>query len=275
MENKVAYFLSKCTGKEWSGPAWYSVKYDKSGFPEKVRLEYFHVLHLGTSGETDWDGNDLLKIYKPLIKRYPKIKKGWVKGNIHSHHSMGAFYSNTDVQQCVDNTFENMFFYSLVVSTKPGKEYHFGHSYLDQYNMVHVNQDWDVETKEVPENKLYNKEFDFIKKKAKAEKPKFDYKKYNYQVNGQASLFEKQQRTQKRLKPAINTLYDSTDPYGDYMDMAGYNGWKQEALLNESDFEDWDELQVDFMTGKITQKQFQQKAKKLGVNEYGEPLSEK
>ena len=68
MENKVAYFLSKCTGKEWSGPAWYSVKYDKSGFPEKVKLEYFHVLHLGTSGETDWDGNDLLKIYKPLIK---------------------------------------------------------------------------------------------------------------------------------------------------------------------------------------------------------------
>ena len=50
---------------------------------------------------------------------------------------MGAFFSGTDKEQLDEGVNDEGFYYSLVVSTKPGKEIAFGFSYLDQYRNIH------------------------------------------------------------------------------------------------------------------------------------------
>ena len=79
MLNKVRYFLQQNKGREWSGPAWYSVEYQnlpgKKKYPLKITLEYFHPLHLGDGTSTDWDGDKLQEIWGKLRKQYPEIFK--------------------------------------------------------------------------------------------------------------------------------------------------------------------------------------------------------
>ena len=260
--DKARYFLETFKNLEWSGPAWYSHVKDENGFPSIVTLEYFHPLHLGTASETDWDGKELIKIYKPLRKEFPEIGKSWVQGNIHSHHSMGAFFSNTDIQQCIDGANEN-FYYSLVVSTKPGKELHFGVSYPDQFGQVHVVEFDDIEVESnIVEDKQWKKQASLIRKRKKAEKPKTTV--YNYlNTNGQATLFGTKQDT-KQTK---------ADRYEEHIDFLSYNG----ITNNEQDYDwekwnDFDDVMLDYERGKITKAAMNKKLKKLGVDEYGRSL---
>tara|TARA_B100001094_G_C18171256_1_gene795237 strand:- start:622 stop:1449 length:828 start_codon:yes stop_codon:yes gene_type:complete len=273
MERKVHYLLNRCTGKEWSGPAWYSVENDTDGFPIRVTLEHFHPLHLGTSGETDWDGKDLVKIYKTLRKQHPEIGKSWVQGNIHSHHSMGAFYSQVDVQQCIDGTFKDMFYYSLVVSDKVGKEFHFGASYMDQFERVHVDQDWDVETEEIDivANKAWASELKIIRKAAKKNKvATWNYGKYTNAGNTQASLFNHYGRS---TTPTIEEKQPPQERYEEWIDMMSYNGYAHlDQIMTPSKFEEFDEINLDYEKGRITKAKLRSKLKKLGVDEYGQPI---
>ncbi len=255
--DKVRYFLKTFSGLEWSGPAWYSHVKDENGFPSIVTLEYFHPLHLGDSSSTDWDGEELIKIYKPLRKKFPEIGKSWVQGNIHSHHGMGAFYSSTDVQQCIDGANEN-FYYSLVVSTKPGKELHFGVSYPDQFGQIHVVEitDFEVENNFLVD-KQWEKQAKFIKKAKEKETPKpyiYNRRGYNSQINtNQATLFG---APPKEAKPQQSDLYDDIWDYGyDY-----------------ATFDEFDSVLLDYDRGKISKTERDKQLKKLGVDEYGRPL---
>tara|TARA_B100000945_G_scaffold161311_1_gene129502 strand:+ start:236 stop:1057 length:822 start_codon:yes stop_codon:yes gene_type:complete len=270
--DKARYFLSKFKSLEWSGPAWYSHEKDEDGFPTTIRLEYFHPLDLGTSGTTDWDGKDLVKIYKPLRKEFPEIGKSWVQGNIHSHHSMGAFFSGTDEQQCVDGANEN-FYYSLVVSTKPGKELHFGMSYPDQFGQIHIIEIDDIE---VEENRFYDQEWKkqakFIKKNKKPEGVTlYNSHKYNNQGNGQATLFGLAQ-SQTKEETEQETKQQR---YEDHIDMLSYNslhGMDNEDAMSWQVFDRYDELILDYEKGRIKKRKFKQELKKIGVDENGFPL---
>jgi proteasome lid subunit RPN8/RPN11 len=244
MMDKVNYFLKTFKSLEWSGPAWYSHEKDENGFPTKVKLEYWHPLHLGTSSSTDWEGKDLMKIYKGLKKEFPKMGKEWVQGNIHSHHNMGAFFSGTDQEQLIDGANKH-FYYSLVVSTKPGKELAFAVSYPDQFNKVHMIEIDDIK---VEHSKVKNKEWEkqaaSIKKKQKKLPAVYSYKAWG----GQTGLFG---------------IEDIQDPDGEMDD------WNQS--FNPKLME-YDDIMLDFERGRINLKKRNKQLKKLGVDIHGQPL---
>ena len=243
MWDKVRYFLSQFKNLEWSGPAWYSHVKDEDGFPSIITLEYFHPLHLGTASETDWDGEELIKIYKPLRKEFPEIGKSWVKGNIHSHHSMGAFYSSTDEDQCRDGANEN-FYYSLVVSTKPGKETHFGVAYPDQFGQIHILEIDDIEVETINHiEDSWKKEAKYIKKNKKAEKPMYTYRgKYNRQVDTTQGYLFGERPKQKRTK--------KEDRWESYLDELSYNGSYLQTIDDEeltyAQWSAYDDLMLDY-----------------------------
>ena len=267
--DKVRYFLKKYPNREWSGPAWYSQKFDETGFPTAVKLEYFHVLHLGSASDTDWDGADLAKRFTKLRKLYPKIGTKWVQGNVHSHHSMGAFFSETDKEQLNDSVNDNGFYYSLVVSTKPGKEIAFGFSYLDQYRNIHREyiDKFDVSeyVKKCPD---WEEEVEFIEKESKkssvislsrnADAIRSKAKKMYGSFNGQGQLFYD-------THGAVDLTEDhEDDSYDEYMDFCSYNGWSRMNILNEDTFEKVKEIEEKYHETNMSEKKLTKLLKKVG-----------
>ena len=129
--SKLNYFLKKFPDKEWSGPAWYSLKADKAGFPVEFTLEDFHPLDLGGHSSTEWEADDLAKILKKKL-RNSTLKKCYM-GLIHSHHTMGAFFSGTDTETLCEMAPMKGFYPSLIVATSGKAHFAFGFSYKDQY----------------------------------------------------------------------------------------------------------------------------------------------
>lgn len=133
--NKIRYFLRRFPSKEWSGPAWYSLKTNKTGYPVSFKLEEFHPLDLGGHSSTEWDAKDLAVILKDKLKN--KALKKCLMGLLHSHHTMGAFFSGTDSDTILDMAPMQGFYPSLVVASGGKAEYAFGFSYQDQYGSAH------------------------------------------------------------------------------------------------------------------------------------------
>ena len=256
--DKVRYFLKTFKGTEWSGPAWYSHVKDENGFPSIIKLEYFHPLDLGTASHTEWDGEDLMKIFKSLRKEFPEIGKSWVQGNIHSHHEMGAFFSQTDIQQCIDGANEQ-FYYSLVVSTKPGKELFFGTSYPDQFGQIHVKEIDDIEVEDITVvDPSWKKQAKIIKKNKPQTTYVNRYSNYNYQLDGQATLFGESAANDKRTQPTPQT--------------AAYYDAMFEDDAYDAQLEAYDQIMLDYERGRIKKRELNKALKDIGVNKNGEPL---
>lgn len=126
--------MKRFPNKEWSGPAWYGCKTDEDGFPEEFTLEDFHPLDLGGHSSTEWDAEDLAKILKTKLKN--KALKKCFMGLIHSHHTMGAFFSGTDTSTIEEMAPVKGFYPSLIAASSGKAQYAFGFSYKDQYGRV-------------------------------------------------------------------------------------------------------------------------------------------
>lgn len=166
--NKVNYFLNAFPKREWSGPAWYLANAsDEHGFPEEIEILDFHPLDLGDTSSTEWDAEDLAKILKAKYKENSKLKKCYT-GLIHSHHTMGSFFSGTDNDTIKEMAPEKGFYGSLIVSTKVGQEYSFAISYKDQYKRItKVEGDVEIEGIKAEENKEWKAIAKTIEDKAK------------------------------------------------------------------------------------------------------------
>ena len=140
-QKHINYLLGRYKGTEWSGPAFYSVKYDEDGFPEEWTLRGFVTLDLGDTTSTEWDGEDWVKISKEIYDKHPDYQKCFM-GLIHSHHGMGEYFSGTDRQQ-LEEAANKVGYPSLVVAHTKTK-FAFGISYLDNFNQIQL-----VETKEI------------------------------------------------------------------------------------------------------------------------------
>ena len=160
---KIEYFSRYFNSKEWSGPAWYKVTGKKGMFPEKFELKHFHPLDLGSHAATEIDSKEVAKILVPTYKAHPHLKDCYM-GLVHSHHSMGAFFSGTDTGTLEDMAPQTGFYPSLVVATAK-EPYAFAVSYQDQYGNpqyveceeIHVpaekgNPKWEEQCKELEDN---------------------------------------------------------------------------------------------------------------------------
>ena len=169
MANKVTYLLKKFPNTEWSGPAWFSFKLDQKGWPVFIKLEHFVPLDLGHGTRTEWDGDDFCKLYPTILNKYPKIGK-CIQGNIHSHHSMGAYFSGTDDELLIQNV-NNAFYPSLVVASSGKALWAFAYSYKDQFDLTHLHEieEKDIEVK-YPKNSIPQEWKDELKPLKKASK---------------------------------------------------------------------------------------------------------
>jgi len=135
----VNYFLKKFPSTEWSGPAWYKPHFEKDEkYPSGFELVHFHPVDLGHGTRTVIDAGDTAKILKKTWKNFPETEK-CMMGIIHSHHTMGAFFSGTDTDCLEDNAPIQNFYCSTVVASKKEK-FAFAVSYADQYEIVHVEE---------------------------------------------------------------------------------------------------------------------------------------
>ena len=134
MVEKINYLLRRFDDTEWSGPAWYKITNAmKNGFPLKVELTHFIPVHLGESAETEIDGETLGKLLPKVYKKegYAHLKDCFL-GLIHSHHTMGAFFSGTDKDTALEQApTQGIFFSTVVASAK--KKFATGMSYCDQF----------------------------------------------------------------------------------------------------------------------------------------------
>tara|TARA_Y100000310_G_C20645370_1_gene796266 strand:+ start:1080 stop:1784 length:705 start_codon:yes stop_codon:yes gene_type:complete len=160
---KIQCFLTNFPNSEWSGPAWYKYKKNKIGFPGSWTLVYFEPIHLGSSGSTEFSGSKLNKIL--LANRENPELKGCLVGLIHSHHSMKAYFSETDLQQMKENA-NDRGYPSLVVSST--SNYTFGISYFDQYKIPHIVKGDKIVTN-IDINPLWKETIKSLKKMKKEE----------------------------------------------------------------------------------------------------------
>ena len=186
LQQKINYLLKRFD-IEWSGPAWFTYEKSDKGFPTIWKLKHFLPLDLGSHSETEWDANDFMKKARKLYKRFPELKQMF-QGNIHSHHTMGAFFSSTD-KQLLDDAANNVGYPSLVVANEGKKTHAFAMSYLDQYKQPHIYESKEIEIEyDLTIEKDWIQEADTIEKKAESN-PKNGYYSYKNNRNNQMAIY--------------------------------------------------------------------------------------
>lgn len=171
---KINYLLTRFKNIEWSGPAWYTVNQrEKNGFPSQVSLSHFIPIDLGHGTETEIDGEKLGKLLPKVYKQNSKLKKAYL-GLIHSHHTMGAFFSSTDKETALEQApLDGLFFTTVVASDKDdfctGVSYrdHFGFANFIEGDIVtHYKQDvpkeWLAEAKRIEKDKKKENKVTYI-----------------------------------------------------------------------------------------------------------------
>lgn len=103
---------------EWSGILVYEVLEGDINTPKDLKL-FVHELipmDVGTSGYTEYE-YDAEDDYS-FERIADALEKGYKLGQIHTHHSMGTFFSGTDMSELHDNVVKHNFYLSLIVDYK-------------------------------------------------------------------------------------------------------------------------------------------------------------
>lgn len=117
--NQVHYMHTVVQNQtEWSGILLYEVMSGDVDNPEEFVL-YAHELipmDVGSSGYTEYefDPSDEYSFERIATA----LEKGMKIGHIHTHHSMGTFFSGTDMSELHDNAPNHNFYLSLIVDYK-------------------------------------------------------------------------------------------------------------------------------------------------------------
>ena len=233
------------TGKEVSGIARYLITQEKDGFPEKVILEDFIMLDMGTCVSTEFTGEQYAKV---LYKWKEEITDNIIIGIIHSHVNMNTDHSSVDIKEVEESTPALSFLISTIFNHK--MEFTSKLSYKDRYNFIHINniesiqihmanisEDWKEEVKGV-----------VARNKAKVSKIKvWDYTSRSYKYD-----------TEIPVQP-INLIQDQQeidfqqgqDRYDDTDDKFNYN-----TFLDKIDRLDKACIKI---TGHLSQKELSKK----------------
>lgn len=177
VQNKINFLLSRFKKTEWSGPAWYRIdKVDTDNFPVEVSLQYFKPIHLGHGTETELDGDKMGKLLPGIYKRFPDLKDCYL-GLIHSHHTMGAFLSETDKDTAKEQAVKDGIFFSTVVASS-GEPFDCCLTYKDQFGFtnliegeivvpeltVEIPKEWKTEATKIEKAKEAENRITYVKK---------------------------------------------------------------------------------------------------------------
>jgi len=112
--NQVKYLCRQIAKVEWSGVLFYSVE-GSIKEPGKMVLTIEDILpmHKGTSAYTEYTFDERVVDY---MMDNEVMEKGWKMGHVHSHNTMGVFFSGTDWSELEDNAPNHNFYLSLIVN---------------------------------------------------------------------------------------------------------------------------------------------------------------
>lgn len=114
---KVEFLCKKISNVEWSGILLYTYE-GTIARPESfiITLKDIILMDKGSSGATEYElngGEDDFHI--DYMEKYPD-RRSWKIGHIHSHNTMGVFFSATDVGELKDNASAHNIYVSLIVN---------------------------------------------------------------------------------------------------------------------------------------------------------------
>lgn len=112
--NQIKYLCRDIAAVEWSGVLFYSIEGTIED-PENMVLtiEDIHPMHKGTASYTEYEFDDSVVEF---MMDNETMEKGWKMGHIHSHNTMGVFFSGTDWSELEDNAPNHNFYLSLIVN---------------------------------------------------------------------------------------------------------------------------------------------------------------
>lgn len=111
---QVNYLHGKIGSTEWSGLLLYDVISGSPAKPKDFVLEVKHIflMDIGTSAYTEYNTDgDIVEIYDNIEEAM-----NWKTGQIHTHHTMQAFFSGTDMEELNDNVDKHNYYLSLIVN---------------------------------------------------------------------------------------------------------------------------------------------------------------
>ena len=109
----VNYLCKKINNIEWSGVLFFESE-GEINTSEGVIITPIDIypMDMGSSAYTEYDfSEEVFDYYEKHPERF-----GMKYGHIHSHHSMGAFFSGTDSQELIDNCVNHSYYISVIVN---------------------------------------------------------------------------------------------------------------------------------------------------------------
>ena len=113
-QKQIDLFHNLCGDTEWSGICFYDVDTDLVNNDCVITPKYIFPMDVGNAAATAFDYTEV------ILDAYDQLPgaEDCREGIIHTHHRMGAFFSNTDTDELKENASNYDFYFSLVVDFK-------------------------------------------------------------------------------------------------------------------------------------------------------------
>lgn len=114
IEQQIKHLCKEIPSVEWSGIIFYTVEGDITD-PNTFVITPQEILPLdkGSAGATKYQ-IDLRAVN--FMEKHEAAEKNWIIGHIHSHNTMGVFFSGTDDQELRTNAPNHNFYFSIIVN---------------------------------------------------------------------------------------------------------------------------------------------------------------
>ena len=115
VQDQIDYLHGKVIGKEWGGVFTYTTEGNIKDLANMVfTVHNIYLMDIGTYAHTGYSYEGFSKIYKTIPNTDLDIRIG----GIHTHHTMGAFFSGEDMNEIATNSPIYDYYLSLVVDTR-------------------------------------------------------------------------------------------------------------------------------------------------------------
>lgn len=115
LQSQIIYMCKEVWSDEWSGMLFYETEGQFGEENFKITAQELFPLDIGSQTYTEYEANDPDLIRFLMNNPHARTMK---KGHIHSHNTMGVFFSTTDDSELHDNCGAHNFYLSLIVNNK-------------------------------------------------------------------------------------------------------------------------------------------------------------
>lgn len=116
LEQKIRYYLDRFPRDEYSGTLFYTVSGSFETEDLVINAFDFLLQDIGTSGYTEF--NQSPDVIGYMVEHPELLDEKVYQGLMHSHHTLGAFFSGTDLATLREEGSDRIHFVSLIIDTK-------------------------------------------------------------------------------------------------------------------------------------------------------------